>query len=64
MQKLTPTDLVLEDAELLPARDTLVLNFNWANVVAMNSSNAVNIATACSTALSSANQTIVVAQIG
>lgn len=63
MQKLTVTDLVMEEAELLPGRDTLFLNINWANIVAMNSSNAINVASIGSTALSSANQTIVVMQL-
>lgn len=63
MQKLTMTDLVMEDAELLPGRDTLLLNVNWANIIAANSSNAINVATICSTAVSSANQTIVVMQV-
>lgn len=64
MTKLTITELTAETVELLPGRDTLFLNFNWANVLASNSSNAVNVLTAGSLAASQANQTIAVIQVG
>ncbi len=54
----------LEDqrVELLPARETLFLNYNWANVIASNSSLALNAASLFSSAKSAAVQTIVVGQ--
>lgn len=64
MTKLTVTDLAAESVELLPGRDTLLLNFNWASVVASNSSNAVNAFTLLSGAASEANQGIAVVQLG
>jgi hypothetical protein len=64
MTKLTITELAAESVELLPGRDTLFLNFNWANVLASNSSNAVNVFTLGSGAASQANQGIAVVQLG
>ena len=52
-----------EHVELLPARETLFFNhYNWATVVANNSSLALNAATILSSANSAAVQTIVVGQ--
>jgi hypothetical protein len=59
-QELTITELDSEFIELLPERETLHGgNLNWANIVASNSSLALNAATFHSYAASSATQTIV-----
>jgi hypothetical protein len=62
-KELTLTELDVESAELLPARETLFFNtYNWAGVYASNSSLAVNAATLLSQANSAAVQTIGVSQ--
>jgi hypothetical protein len=61
-KELTLTDLDLQQVELLPARETLFFNNNWANVYASNSSLALNAATLFSQANSAAVQTIAVSQ--
>ena len=62
-KELTSAELDSESIELLPDRETLLFgNSNWAAVYASNSSLAVNAATIASAAVSSATQTIVVAQ--
>jgi len=61
--ELTLSELDIESAELLPARETLFFNtYNWAGISATNSSLAVNAATLLSQANSAAVQTIVVSQ--
>lgn len=62
MSKITLTELSTESVELLPARDTLFLNSNWAGVMASNSSLALNVGTFGSVANSAALQSIVVYQ--
>lgn len=59
---LTFSELETESAELLPARETLFFNNNWANVVATNSSMALNAASVFSNANSQAVQQIAVNQ--
>jgi hypothetical protein len=62
MRKLTITELEAESAELLPARETLFFNHNWANVYATNSSLALNAGTILSQANSAAVQSVSVSQ--
>ncbi len=64
MEKLTVMDLEAQSVELLPSRETLLLNFhiNWASVMASNASYAVNAATLGSAATSGAWQAISVSQ--
>lgn len=59
---LTFTELDTESAELLPARETLFFNNNWANVYASNSSMALNAASVFANAQSAAYQAIQVNQ--
>jgi hypothetical protein len=54
-------DLDMEEGTLLPERQTLGL-FDWAAVVASNTSVALNSATILSAAVSNASQSIVVVQ--
>lgn len=61
--EITFTELEAETVELLPARETLTFgNANWANVVASNSSMALNAASFYSNAQSAAYQSINVNQ--
>lgn len=62
MQKVTATEMAGETIELLPARETLLGDFNVAGVLASNSSVAANILAACSSANSVAQQGILVFQ--
>lgn len=63
MRELSFTELDSERTELLPTRETLTFgNYNWANVVASNSSMALNAASLYAVANSAAAQTIVVTQ--
>jgi hypothetical protein len=62
-KEITLSELDIESADLLPARETLFFNtYNWAGIYASNSSLAVNAATLLSQANSAAVQTIVVTQ--
>jgi hypothetical protein len=61
-KELTIADLEAETAELLPSRETLNFNTNLANVVASNSSMALNAASYFSHANSTAFQTVSVSQ--
>lgn len=62
-RELTITELEAELTELLPARETLTFgNTNWANIVASNSSMALNAASVYATANSAALQSIAVYQ--
>ncbi len=61
-KELTHHELDGQQVELLPARETLAFNTNWANVVATNSSLALNAASIYSTANSFAGQAISVNQ--
>ncbi len=63
-KELTCTELDSQQVELLPARETLVFNTNWANVMATNSSLALNAASFYSSANSFAGQAISVNQAG
>ena len=60
--ELTLHELEAERVELLPAKETLHFNVNWANIWASNSSMALNAASLYSTAQSAAYPTITVAQ--
>lgn len=60
--KISFTELDSESVALLPSKETLFFNWNYANIVATNSSTAVNAATLLSQANSAAVQTIVVGQ--
>ena len=63
MRELSFTELDTERTELLPTRETLTFgNFNWANIVANNSSMALNAASLYAIANSTATQTIYVNQ--
>ena len=63
MRELSFTELDTERTELLPTRETLTFgNFNWANIVANNSSMALNAAALYAMANSPATQTIYVNQ--
>lgn len=57
----TREELVREEVELLPSRETLAF-FNWANVSATNVALATNSYTLLSLAAASANQAVVVSQ--
>lgn len=59
---LTIADLDAQSVELLPSKETLWFNTNWAAIYASNSSLAVNAATLLSSANSAAVQTIAVSQ--
>lgn len=59
---LTFAELDSEMVSLLPSKETLFLNHNWANIYASNSSLALNAGTLFSVANSFAGQTIQVAQ--
>lgn len=60
MTNITMSELESQGGELLPERETLLLNFQWAGVNASNSSMAFNILTQGSAATSTATQTITV----
>lgn len=62
MTKITTAELTAEKVELLPGRDTLFLDMNWAGIVATNTSLALNAATFGSTATSGAWQVVMVSQ--
>ena len=59
--QITVSELEMEGAELVPAREALAF-VNWAAVYASNSSTALNVLTYDSTAESFAGQLIVVNQ--
>lgn len=59
---LSIAELETEHTELLPSRETLAFNNNWANVFASNSSMALNAATLHSLANSAAYQAVTVTQ--
>lgn len=61
-KNLTFAELDTEMVSLLPSKETLFFNNNWANIYASNSSVALNAATVLSQANSAAVQTIVVGQ--
>lgn len=61
-KELTLTELDSQHADLLPERETLSFNTNWANVFASNSSLALNAASIYSAANSTAVQQISVSQ--
>jgi hypothetical protein len=63
MRELSFAELDTERTELLPTRETLTYgNTNWAQVVASNSSMALNAASLYAMATSTATQTINVTQ--
>ncbi|WP_347353168.1 hypothetical protein [Intrasporangium sp.] len=62
MQEMTFAELDTEMVTMLPSKETLFFNFNWAGIYATNSSLALNAATVLSAANSAAVQTIVVGQ--
>jgi hypothetical protein len=59
---ITFAELDTEAVELLPSKETLYWNHNWAGIYASNSSMALNAGSFFSNAWSSAGQTIQVAQ--
>lgn len=62
-QKLSLAELDDQSVELLPDRETLFFNsYNWANVMATNTSMALNVGALGSSANSMAVQTIAVTQ--
>jgi hypothetical protein len=61
-EELSIRELESERVDLLPARETLYFHANWANIVASNSSLALNAASFYSFARSAATQTIYVSQ--
>lgn len=62
-RELTIAELDTEQTELLPTRETLTFgNTNWANIVATNSSMALNAASLYAVANSAAYQSIAVNQ--
>ncbi len=62
-KELSLAELDDQSVELLPDRETLFFNsYNWANVMASNSSLALNVAALGSSANSIAVQTIAVSQ--
>jgi hypothetical protein len=62
MQQLCLAELDDERIELLPARETLYIHSNWANVYASNSSLALNAGSYQSFAHSAAYQSVYVSQ--
>jgi hypothetical protein len=62
MTEFTTTEIDAQHVELLPAKETLNFNFNWANVYASNSALAVNAATVLSQAHAQALQAVTVNQ--
>ncbi len=60
--EISITELEAESVQMLPSRETLFFNTNWANVVASNSSMALNAASLNSLANSAAYQSINVSQ--
>jgi hypothetical protein len=60
--ELTLSELEVQHAELLPERETLYFDYNWANVYATNTALAVNAYTFYSNAYANAYQKIVVVQ--
>jgi hypothetical protein len=60
--ELTLSELEVQQAELLPERETLFFDFNYANVLASNAAYAVNAATILSAANANAYQKIIVSQ--
>jgi hypothetical protein len=61
-EELSSRDLDDERIELLPARETLFYNSNWANIWASNSSMALNAASVNAFAHSTAVQSVTVNQ--
>jgi hypothetical protein len=62
-RELTIAELDTEQTELLPTRETLTFgNTNWANIVASNSSMALNAGSLYAVANSAAYQSIAVNQ--
>lgn len=61
-KELTRSELACQRVALLPAKETLFFNFNFASVFASNSSTALNVLTLLSSAESAAIQNIAVVQ--
>lgn len=64
MQDMTFAELDSEMVTMLPSKETLFLNFSWANISATNSALAFNAVTANSNAVANALQGITVMQGG
>ncbi|WP_156642223.1 hypothetical protein [Arthrobacter sp. B6] len=62
MKELTILELEGQQVELLPSRETLFLDTNWAGVYATNTSLALNAGSLFSVAHSSAEQNIAILQ--
>jgi hypothetical protein len=57
-EELTFSELEIQHAELLPERETLKFDFNWATVYASNAAVAFNVASFASSADADAWQSI------
>jgi hypothetical protein len=62
MINISMSELEVQSAELLPEKETLYFNNNWAGVYASNTSMAINAATLGSIATSGAWQSVAVSQ--
>ena len=62
MIEFTTSELEEQHVELLPAKETLFFNHNWANVYAANQAIALNAGTAFSNANAAAWQSVSVSQ--
>jgi hypothetical protein len=62
MKELTLQELEGQQVELLPSRETLFLDLNWADVTATNTSVALNAGSIFSNAHSTALQAVYVVQ--
>lgn len=62
MTEFTTTELEEQHVELLPAKETLYFNHNWANVYAANQAMALNAGTYWSHANAAAWQNVSVSQ--
>lgn len=63
MKELTLQELEGQQVELLPSRETLFLDLNWADITATNTSVAMNVGSYFSSANSLALQSVHVAQL-
>ncbi|GAB3081787.1 hypothetical protein ACWEOW_11525 [Monashia sp. NPDC004114] len=62
MNMISYSELESETVELLPEKETLFFNNNWAGIYASNSSLALNVASVFANAQSNATQVIGVVQ--
>lgn len=62
MKDFTMTEIEAQQVELLPSKETLFFNYNWADVYASNSALAVNANTLFSQANAQALQSVSINQ--